>query len=385
MSLATKGMDAEVIVVDNCSSDGSIDYLKDKFPEVEFIANTVNTGFAKANNLALARAKGDFVLYLNPDTLLPDSALQRCLDFFDRHAEVGALGVKMVDGSGLFLPESKRAFPSAMVSFYKLCGLSKLFPRSKRFGRYALGYLNENQNHEVEVLAGAFMMGRASLLKAQNGFDERYFMYGEDIDLSYCLQQSGYKNYYLGEVSIIHFKGESAQKGSGTHLRNFYNAMLLFVDKHYKGWLGVVYRGLLKTAIAGRYLVSAGLAVFSNRKKKNGDALMLDLKSFTRIELLGDSASAASASTIWEQYVPGAPLHFTPANDGVLTTAIEKKETVAWVFCIGPAFSYEAAIELLETRAPMPHVYWHYLNLDNLISSSDKKGLGDVLVGEGTA
>src|SRR5690606_33478294 len=132
--------------------------------------------------------------------------------------QVGALGVKMVDGSGRFLPESKRAFPSPLVSFYKLCGLSKLFPSSRHFGKYSLGYLNENLIHEVEVLAGAFLMARTELLRQSKGFDERYFMYGEDIDLSYCLQQTGYKNYYLGNVSIIHFKGESAQKGNFNHL-----------------------------------------------------------------------------------------------------------------------------------------------------------------------
>jgi len=374
-------MEAEVIVVDNCSCDGSLDYLKEKFPEVHFIANTENTGFAKANNLALAQSSGDFVLYLNPDTLVSDSAIQRCLAFFEHNSEVGALGVKMVDGSGRFLPESKRAFPSPLVSFYKLCGLSKLFPGSRLFGKYSLGYLNENLIHEVEVLAGAFMMARRDLLKASKGFDERYFMYGEDIDLSYCLKQTGYKNYYLGNVSIIHFKGESAQKGSVHHLKNFYKAMILFVDKYYRGWAGIVYRGFLKTAIAGRYLMSVISSLGKSARRKFGAAAPADRSQYVSIELLGDACSAKQAGHIWKKYAPGAFIHYTPAKGALMATPLEKNENRAWVLCVGPEFNYDAAILFLQKHAPVKHVYWHYLNFDSMISSCDKKGLGEVLVG----
>lgn len=381
LSSAIEGMEAEVIVVDNCSCDGSLDYLKEKFPEVHFIANPENTGFARANNLALSVAKGELVLYLNPDTLVSDSAIQSCLAFFECNAKVGALGVKMVDGSGRFLPESKRAFPSPLVSFYKLCGLSKLFPESRHFGKYALGYLNENLIHEVEVLAGAFMMARTSLLKQSKGFDERYFMYGEDIDLSYCLQQTGYKNYYLGNVSIIHFKGESAQKGSVHHLKNFYKAMILFVDKHYKGWTGLIYRGFLKAAIAGRYMMSVAASVLQADKQKKAGGTPPDLSSYSSIELLGDETSARQAGQIWSKYAPGTSLHYTPAKGALMATPLQKSENRAWVLCVGPEFNYDAAILFLQRHAPVSHVYWHYLNFDSMISSSDKKGLGEVLVG----
>lgn len=381
VSHAIQGMEAEVIVVDNCSCDGSLDYLKEKFPEVHFIANQENTGFARANNLALGKALGDFVLYLNPDTLVSDSAIQSCLSFFESNATVGALGVKMVDGSGRFLPESKRAFPSPLVSFYKLCGLSKLFPESRLFGKYSLGYLNENLIHEVEVLAGAFMMARTPLLRDSKGFDERYFMYGEDIDLSYCLQQTGYKNYYLGNVSIIHFKGESAQKGSASHLKNFYKAMILFVDKYYKGWRGLIYRSFLKTAIAGRYLMSVAATGWQLQKHKKDRPVSPDLSSFSSIELLGDANSAGQAGLIWEKYAPNSLIHYTPAKGALMATPIGKAGHTAWVLCIGPQFNYDAAILFLQRHAPVRHVYWHYLNFDSLISSCDKKGLGEVLVG----
>lgn len=374
---AIQGMEAEVIVVDNCSCDGSLDYLEEKFPQVQFIANTVNTGFAKANNLALSRAKGTFVLYLNPDTLVSENAIKSCLAFFESNSTVGALGVKMVDGSGIFLPESKRAFPSPLVSFYKLSGLSALFPASRRFGKYALGYLNENLVHEVEVLAGAFLMARTSLLHNSKGFDERYFMYGEDIDLSYCLQQMGYKNYYLGNVSIIHFKGESAQKGSFNHLKNFYKAMILFVDKHYKGSAGLIYRGVLKLAIIGRYMI--GVATSWNKHKVSEN--VPDLESYKSIELMGDASSAGQARLIWEKYAMDSNIHYTPAKGALMAQPLEKTQSRAWVLCIGPEFSYDSAIHFLQRHAPVRHVFWHYLNFDNLISSSDKKGLGEVLVG----
>ena len=379
VSHAIQGMQAEVIVVDNCSCDGSLDYLKEKFPSVCFIANTENTGFAKANNLALKQAKGDYVLYLNPDTLVSDNAISSCLAFFKSNATVGALGVKMVDGSGRFLPESKRAFPSPLVSFFKLCGLSKLFPASRLVGKYALGYLNEDLIHEVEVLAGAFLMARRPLLLDSKGFDERYFMYGEDIDLSYCLQQTGYKNYYLGNVSIIHFKGESAQKGSASHLKNFYTAMILFVDKYYKGWSGVIYRGVLKMAIAGRYLMSLVASIGTSKQKTTH--LAPDLSSFSSIELLGDTTSARQAGQIWEKYAPQSAIHFTATKGTLMAVPMDKQPDRAWVLCIGPEFTYDAAIHFLERHAPVRNVYWHYLNFDSLISSSDKKGLGEVLVG----
>jgi len=261
---AIAGMPAEIIVVDNSSTDNSIDYLQPKFPAVTFIVNRENLGFAKGCNLGLQSAKGKFILFLNPDTLVPEDCFQKCISFLESHADAGALGIKMLDGKGKFLKESKRSFPSPMTSLYKLFGLSKLFPRSEIFSKYHLGHLNENENHEVDVLAGAFMMIKKEVLEKVGSFDEVFFMYGEDVDLSYRIQNAAcpatggnYKNYYFAESCIIHFKGESTRKGSMNYVRMFYNAMSIFVHKHYRGSRAGLFNFLIHIAIWIRAFLSA--------------------------------------------------------------------------------------------------------------------------------
>lgn len=254
---AIAGIPAEIIVVDNGSADNSVDYLQPKFPSVQFIVNTENLGFAKGCNRGLKNAKGDFILFLNPDTIVPEDCFQKCISFLAAHKDAGALGIKMLDGRGRFLKESKRAFPSPMTSLYKLFGLSRLFPRSKLFSKYHLGHLNENENHEVDVLAGAFMMIKKEVLEKVGSFDEIFFMYGEDVDLSYRIQKAGYKNYYFAESSMIHFKGESTRKGSMNYVRMFYNAMSIFVRKHYSGGRAGLFNVLIHLAIWIRAFLSA--------------------------------------------------------------------------------------------------------------------------------
>lgn len=254
---ASKGLLVEVFVVDNNSNDGSVAFLQPIFPWVTMIANKENTGFGKANNQALAMATGKYILFLNPDTLLPEDCLQKCFAFMQQNNAAGALGIKMIDGSGSFLAESKRAFPSPATSFFKLTGLANLFPKSKLFARYHLGYLSANENNEVDVLAGAFMWVRKEILDKIGGFDERFFMYGEDVDLSYRIQQAGYKNYYFSESSIIHFKGESTKKGGLNYVRMFYQAMSIFVRKHYGGKKAAVFSFFIQTAILLRAAMTA--------------------------------------------------------------------------------------------------------------------------------
>jgi GT2 family glycosyltransferase len=229
--LSSKGIDSEIFVVDNHSFDHSLEYLMPKFPDVIFIDNRDNAGFSKANNQAIVRAKGEYILLLNPDTVIGESALTNVCRFMDEHHRAGALGVKMLDGFGNFLPESKRGFPSPWNSFCKMTGLSKLFPLSKTFGGYHVRYLDENDPHEVDVLAGAFMMLRRETLNKSGLLDETFFMYGEDIDLSYRISRSGYANYYFPQP-IIHYKGESTKKDI-KYVRHFYEAMLIFFNKHY--------------------------------------------------------------------------------------------------------------------------------------------------------
>lgn len=254
---ALRQTSGEIIVIDNCSTDNSLTYLPPLFPEVQFIANKENLGFARACNQGLKMCKGRFVLFLNPDTIVPEDSFETAILFMDEHPEAGALGSKMLDGSGNFLKESKRAFPSPLTSLYKLFGLSKLFPRSAHFSRYHLGHLDENKNNEVDVLAGAYMFIRKEVLDEVGGFDERFFMYGEDVDLSYRIQKSGRKNYYFANSPIIHFKGESTRKGSMNYVRMFYSAMSLFVRKHYGGSRAGLFNSLIHLAIWFRAALSA--------------------------------------------------------------------------------------------------------------------------------
>ncbi len=256
-------LEAEVIVIDNNSTDDSIAYLQPKFPFVQFIYNEENVGFAKANNQALPYCNGDYILYLNPDTIIPEDCLLKCMDFFDKTPDCGALGIKMIDGSGTFLPESKRGFPSPLASFFKLTGLSDVFPRSRLFNQYSLGYLDPFTNHQVDVLAGAFILAKSTIIKEIKGFDEAFFMYGEDIDLSYRIQQLGYNNYYFADSTILHFKGESTKRGSLNYVKMFYSAMSIFVLKHYTGTKASIFSLFIHLAIFFRASISlAKMIVF---------------------------------------------------------------------------------------------------------------------------
>jgi GT2 family glycosyltransferase len=244
-----KGVETEIIVVDNNSTDDSILYLQSIFQQVVFIKNETNEGFAKACNKGLSYAKGKYILFLNPDTILAEEIVIKVVLFLDAHPDAGALGVRMIDGGGNFLKESKRSFPSPLTSLYKLFGLALLFPRSKFFSRYHLGHLNEKENYEVDVLAGAFMIIKKEVLDNIGSFDETFFMYGEDVDLSYRIQQAGFKNYYVSETTIIHFKGESTKKGTLNYVRMFYNAMRIFVRKHYGGTKAGIFHISIQFAI----------------------------------------------------------------------------------------------------------------------------------------
>lgn len=230
---AIEGIDAEVIVVDNNSVDGSVEMVKRKFPLMTLIENSVNLGFSKANNQAIRKASGAYILLLNPDTIVENDTFHKCISFMDQHPEAGGLGVKMLDGAGKFLPESKRGLPTPSVAFYKIFGLASLFPKSKKFGGYHLGYLDKDQTNPVTVLSGAFMFMRKKALDEVGLLDENFFMYGEDIDLSYRLIKGGYENYYFPETRIIHYKGESTKKTSINYVFVFYKAMIIFANKHF--------------------------------------------------------------------------------------------------------------------------------------------------------
>lgn len=269
---ASEELNCEVFVVDNNSVDGSVEMVRTKFPGVKCIANADNWGFSRANNQAIRMAQGRYVLLLNPDTLVEEDTFTATVAFMDAHPEAGGLGVKMIDGKGRFLPESKRGLPTPAVAFYKIFGLAALFPKSRTFGRYHLGFLSRDEIHEVPVLSGAFMLMRRETLDKVGLLDESFFMYGEDIDLSYRIILGGYKNYYFPKTRIIHYKGESTKKSSVNYVFVFYRAMLIFAKKHFSARLARSYSFLINLAIYLR----AAIAI-ANRFVRRAVVPVLDL------------------------------------------------------------------------------------------------------------
>jgi GT2 family glycosyltransferase len=250
-------LSCEVIVVDNNSVDGSVALVRQKFPSVKLIVNKDNVGFSKANNQAIRESSGEYVLLLNPDTLVEEDTFAKTVAFMNEHPDAGGLGVKMIDGKGRFLPESKRGLPTPSVAFYKIFGLSAIFPKSKTFGKYHLGYLSKEATHSIEVLSGAFMLMRKSVLDKVGLLDEDFFMYGEDIDLSYRIILGGYKNYYFHDARIIHYKGESTKKSSVNYVFVFYRAMVIFAKKHFSKRNAKTFGFFINLAI----YIRAGLAI----------------------------------------------------------------------------------------------------------------------------
>ena len=258
---SAQGLDVEIIVVDNNSSDGSVEYLRQRFPEATFIENQVNSGFAKANNQGIRMATGRYVMLLNPDTVVTETTLSDCLRFMETHADAGALGVKMLKCDGTFAYESRRGIPTPFVAFCKMSGLGSLFPKSRTFGRYYMRYLDINAAERIDIISGACMFIRRSALDKSGLLDEDFFMYGEDIDLSYRLLKTGQHNYYI-PTRILHYKGESTQKSSYRYVYNFYNAMLIFFRKHFSN-----YNLLISLPIKAAIFIKAFMAYMSNQMR----------------------------------------------------------------------------------------------------------------------
>ena len=272
---ALHNIKGEIIVVDNCSVDGSEAMIRNKFPQVKLIVNHQNIGFARANNQALKIATGEYILLLNPDTVVEESTFARCIAFMDEHRDAGALGPKMIDGKGNFLPESKRGLPTPKVAFYKIFGLTKLFPHSSTFAKYYLGNTSIDETQEVEILTGAFMFLRRTVIEKIGYLDESFFMFGEDIDYSHRIVLSGSKNYYFPAVSIIHYKGESTKKGSLNYVRIFYEAMRLFVNKYFTGGPARFFSSLIYGAIYFRAALSLLKRSFSRTLKAFLDGIIM--------------------------------------------------------------------------------------------------------------
>jgi GT2 family glycosyltransferase len=231
---ALEGMDAEIIVVDNNSSDDSCAMMKSHFPNVKLIENKENVGFPKGNNIGVAHAKGEYICILNPDTVVAEDTFRKILDFAKAQIDLGIVGCKLIDGTGKFLPESKRGVPTPWVAFTKLFGLYNLFPKTSAFNKYYAQHLSPNETGKVAILVGAFMVLKRELYIEIGGFDERYFMYGEDVDLSYMALLKGKNNFYFHDTTVIHYKGESTVK-DGTYMIRFQKAMHFFYKKHFNG------------------------------------------------------------------------------------------------------------------------------------------------------
>ena len=375
---ACKNLQAEIIVVDNCSTDNSRIYLSAKFIKVQFIWNKENLGFSKANNIGLQRASGAHTLFLNPDTIIPEDCLDKCLSFYCGQTAIGAMGIRMIDGTGNFLKESKRSFPSLSTSFFKLSGLASVFPRSALFARYYLGNLPDNINQPVPVLSGAFMMAETALLKKMQGFDEAFFMYGEDIDLSYRIQKAGYKNYYFSESMILHFKGESTKKASLKYVGLFYGAMGLFVQKHYSFSRALLYRIFIQFA----YTVKAITTLFAFTKSITGNAE----KSRAAL-LMGCRIDCEAVSALLEKTTASVKIIETLYTDDLqnnqllthlqqLQSIIKQDQIETVIFCIN-GFTAKEAVDLIQHIHPQINYFFCDTLSASIVGSGNKNQEGD--------
>lgn len=355
---AIDNLSAEVLVVDNASADGSEEYITTRFPNVTYIYNKENVGFARANNQAIRQAKGEYVLLLNPDTLLPEQTLEEVILFMDAHPRAGAAGVKMLTYDGRFLRESKRGYPTLAATFGKLSGLGRLFPRSKSLGGYYCNALDVDSIHRVEVLAGAFMLLRSSALEKSGLLDEDFFMYGEDIDLSCRIEEAGYENYYL-PYPILHYKGESTSKDTYHHVHVFCEAMDIFFCKHGERY-----------GIAGRWLVRAGihlqmyirLSVLFLRRTFSFPGREANLsfrkgQCFPRFLVFGEEATIHSLRVLFKRNGLTGKHHFVVSNetssvDGHGKPFISLKGFTHVVYDCH-AFSFSTIIRLLSRHRKM--------------------------------
>jgi N-acetylglucosaminyl-diphospho-decaprenol L-rhamnosyltransferase len=342
---ALTGIDAEVIVVDNHSGDDSVAFLRPLFPAVTFIVNTVNVGFARANNQALQQARGDYILFLNPDTILPEDIATRCISFLQSTPGIGGLCPRMIDGSGRFLKESRRGYPSPWVAACKLFGLTALFPHSRLFATYYLGHLPADRSHPSPILSGACLWISRAALTRVGPFDSDFFMYAEDIDLSYRLEQAGYVNYYFADSTIVHFKGESTQKDI-RHIRQFYKAMSQFRRKHFNSGVSRVFASGLEAAIWLR----AGLGAIGRIGRRPS-------LSSEHAPSAGQGPSPASPRAhprhTWLTGDQGAIERLRPILDTSegRTPAPSQQEADEIIFCEGEKFSFKDCIAALESAA----------------------------------
>ena len=345
---ALRGIDGEVIVVDNHSRDNSVALVHQAHPEVKVIENLHNLGFSKANNIALRQAKGEYALLLNPDTIVADNTIRDCIAFLDLHPDAGAAGVMMLNADGTVAPESRRGVPTPLTSFYKLSGLCRMFPRSPRFGRYYLGHLPWHTPQRIDIVSGAFCMLRRSVLDKVGLLDEDYFMYGEDIDLSYRILKQGATNWYL-PYPILHYKGESTQKSSFRYVHVFYQAMLIFFRKHFSH-LGLLVTLPIKTAIWFKALVAL-VAMLTNRMRRSLGFVdrHSDCSSFQYL-CFGSRSMVSSCGEILGKH--GLRWSSYDSSDPIYINKVATAQTEPSVIVLDPQrFSFAAMLSIMRQTA----------------------------------
>lgn len=366
---AVAGLEVEIFVVDNHSTDGSLEYLKPRFPGVVFIANEDNPGFARANNQAIQQARGEYILLLNPDTIVGEESIRTLCFAMDEHPECGGTGVKMINGNGAFLAESKRSFPTPWVAFCKLFGLSALFPRSHAFSRYSLPFLNPDAPHTVDVLSGACMLLRHEALKKVGLLDEAFFMYGEDIDLSYRIKQGGYLNYYIPE-RLLHYKGESTRHSDIKYIRAFYHAMRIFYRKYYPR-SGFLMNSLIRIGIVVKLLFTRLFGSSKDKKKRRQKV------AHRRVLILCREAQFDVVKKACVKQMPDLEFvnHWDLEEERVMDAINRKnqmKSFTDYAFCY-PDVRFEQMIlfmDKLVNKKTVCHVYHHESGV--LISPGDK-------------
>lgn len=345
---ALDGIDNEVFVVDNHSSDGSIEYLKPRFPKVIFIESNHNLGFARANNMAIRQAEGQYVLLLNPDTFVGEQTIKQAIEFMDQHPKAGGAGVKMFNTDGTKALESRRGLPTPLTSFYKMCGLCSKFPESRRFGKYYMGYLSWDKPERIDIISGAFCLMRKEALDKAGHLDEDFFMYGEDIDLSYRLLKAGYDNWYL-PLPILHYKGESTHKSSFRYVHVFYQAMLIFFKKHY-GHMHLWVTLPIKAAIYVRSAMALVSMLTDKAKKSLG---FVDTKrKFRKYVFIGTDQMLGQCRQIAYKKGLDATFHLADENiqqHGHNALQLDDKSQLVVVYDL-QLFSYEKVLAIMSTK-----------------------------------
>ena len=359
---ALESIDGEIIVIDNNSQDDSCDMMRQRFPNLRLIRNKENLGFPKGNNIGVAHAQGEYVCILNPDTVVAEDTFTKVLQFAKKQSDLGIVGVKLIDGTGNFLPESKRGVPTPFVAFTKVTGLYKIFPKSRIFGQYYAQHLDENENGEVEILVGAFMFMKRDLYQQVSGFDEDCFMYSDDIDLSYRVLKEGKSNYYFHETTVIHYKGESTIK-DGIYVKRFQEAMQFFYKKHFKA--SVVFSVFMK----------AGIVFFSFVKMFQGQPkLRTRPKSF--IFYSSNKEIANKLALIFQNKVS---FHDLKTEKMVISSSV-KRETETEIMLDNEFISFKECIRFMESSKNKGFTFRILpKNANFLIGSDNSRERGEIV------